>query len=162
VRLDVICINWSFLAAIAAEEKVLILATRRKKRLAQRLQTLFWVRIAVHQIGRCDLRSHLYSRCFEHEAIACAFDPLKLDGDDLRRLALSDRKAALQSSSDARGAASNTSRTLKMPGEEAFEAACELGLEGRGSKRLTAPCKSGLCKAWIKVRNELAGGSAHR
>jgi hypothetical protein len=33
-----------------------------------------------------------------------------------------------------------------------FAAACELGIEGI-AKRLTAPYKSGPCKAWIKVRN---------
>ncbi len=33
---------------------------------------------------------------FQHEAIACAFDLLRLDGDDLRRLPLSERKAKLR------------------------------------------------------------------
>ena len=33
------------------------------------------------------------------------------------------------------------------------EAACKLELEGIVSKRLTARCKSGPCKSWIKVRN---------
>jgi ATP-dependent DNA ligase len=32
--------------------------------------------------GRADF-DRLHSRCFEHEAIACAFDLLRLDGDDL-------------------------------------------------------------------------------
>jgi bifunctional non-homologous end joining protein LigD len=41
----------------------------------------------------------------------------------------------------------------QMQGEQAFQAACELGLEGIVSKRLTAPYKSGPCKSWIKVRN---------
>ncbi len=40
-----------------------------------------------------------------------------------------------------------------MPGDEAFQAACDLGIEGIVSKRLTAPYKSGPCKSWIKVRN---------
>jgi bifunctional non-homologous end joining protein LigD len=38
----------------------------------------------------------LHSRCFEHEAIACAFDLLRLEGDDLRRLPLSERKVRLR------------------------------------------------------------------
>ncbi len=38
----------------------------------------------------------LHSRGFQHEAIACAFDLLRLDGDDLRRLPLSERKAKLR------------------------------------------------------------------
>jgi ATP-dependent DNA ligase len=41
----------------------------------------------------------------------------------------------------------------EMPGEEAFQAACELGLEGIVSMPLTAPYKSDQCKSWIKVRN---------
>ncbi len=38
-------------------------------------------------------------------------------------------------------------------GAESFTAACELGLEGIVSKRLTAPYKSGPCKIWVKTRN---------
>ena len=38
----------------------------------------------------------LYSRVMDHAAIACAFDLLMLDGDDLRRRPLSERKAALR------------------------------------------------------------------
>ncbi len=45
--------------------------------------------------GRADF-DRLHSRFFEHEAIACAFDLLRLDGDDLRRLPLSERKAKLR------------------------------------------------------------------
>jgi bifunctional non-homologous end joining protein LigD len=44
-------------------------------------------------------------------------------------------------------------RLLEGEGKEVFEAACELGLEGIVSKRLTAPYKSGSSKSWIKVRN---------
>ncbi len=46
-----------------------------------------------------------------------------------------------------------TFKHVEMDGEAAFEAACELGLEGIVSKRLTAPYKSGLCKSWLKTRN---------
>ncbi len=41
------------------------------------------------------MKARLHSRCFEHEPIACAFDLLRLDGDDLRRQPLADRKATL-------------------------------------------------------------------
>jgi hypothetical protein len=46
--------------------------------------------VCTDEEGRADF-DRLHSRCFEHEAIACAFDLLRLDGDDLRRLPLSDR-----------------------------------------------------------------------
>jgi bifunctional non-homologous end joining protein LigD len=42
---------------------------------------------------------------------------------------------------------------LEADGDEVFEAACMLGLEGIVCKRRTASYKSGSCKSWIKVRN---------
>ncbi len=47
--------------------------------------------ICTDKEGRADF-DRLHSRCFEQEAIACAFDLLRLDGDDPRRLPLSERK----------------------------------------------------------------------
>ena len=38
----------------------------------------------------------LHSRAVDHEAVACAFDLMMLDGDDLRRRPLGERKAALR------------------------------------------------------------------
>jgi bifunctional non-homologous end joining protein LigD len=102
--------------------------------------------------GRADF-DRLHSRCFEHEAIACAFDLLKLEGDDLRRQPLDERKAALQKLLKRSRGGIQFVKHLQMSGEEAFEAACGLGLEGIVSKRLTSPYKSGPCKSWIKVRN---------
>ena len=37
----------------------------------------------------------LHSRCFDHAAVACAFDLLMLNGDDMRRKPFVERKAAL-------------------------------------------------------------------
>ncbi len=42
---------------------------------------------------------------------------------------------------------------FEADGEDSFRAACELGLEGIVSKRLTAPYKSEPCTSWIKVRS---------
>ncbi len=109
--------------------------------------------ICTDENGRADF-DRLHSRCFEHEAVACAFDLLRLDGVDMRRLPLSERKAALQKLLGRRkGGAIQLVAHCGLDGEEAFAAACELGLEGIVSKRLTAPYKSGPCKSWIKVRN---------
>jgi bifunctional non-homologous end joining protein LigD len=102
--------------------------------------------------GKADF-DRLHSRCFEYEAVACAFDLLRLDGSDMRRLPLSDRKAALQKLLGRTRGGIQYVAHAQMPGDEAFHAACELGIEGIVSKRLTAPYKSGPCKAWIKVRN---------
>jgi bifunctional non-homologous end joining protein LigD len=108
--------------------------------------------ICTDENGRADF-DRLHSRCFEHEAIACAFDLLRLDGDDMRRLPLADRKAALRKLLGRTREGIQYVAHAEMCGEEAFAAACELGIEGIVSKRLTAPYKSGQCKSWIKVRN---------
>jgi bifunctional non-homologous end joining protein LigD len=83
-----------------------------------------------------------------------AFDILALNGDDLRSLPLSMRKA-------------NLSRLLaRRPdgiflsdfeqgevGPDLFRAACNMGLEGRVSKRRDRPYRGGRSKDWIKVKN---------
>ncbi len=108
--------------------------------------------VCTDEDGRADF-DRLHSRCFEHEAIACAFDLLRLDGDDLRRLPLSDRKTKLQKLLARARDGIQYVWHVEADGVDSFKAACELGLEGIVSKRLTAPYKSGPCKSWIKVRN---------
>jgi bifunctional non-homologous end joining protein LigD len=108
--------------------------------------------ICTDEYGRADFE-RLHSRCFEHEAIACAFDLLRLDGDDLRRLPLSERKGKLERLLRRSRDGIQYVEHLEGDGDNVFEAACNLGLEGIVSKRLTAPYKSGPCKSWIKVRN---------
>jgi bifunctional non-homologous end joining protein LigD len=109
--------------------------------------------ICTDENGRADF-DRLHSRCFDKEAAACAFDLLKLDGDDLRRLPLYDRKEKLRKllARSTQGGIQYVAHAV-MPGDEAFDAACEMGLEGIVSKRLSAVYKSGPCKSWIKVRN---------
>ncbi len=80
-------------------------------------------------------------------------DLLRLDGDDLRRLPLSDRKAKLRKLLARARDGIQYVWQVESDGEDSFKADCELGLEGIVSKRLTAPYKSGPCKSWIKVRN---------
>ena len=41
----------------------------------------------------------LHSRCFDHLAVACAFDLLMLNGDDMRRKPFAERKAAFRDTS---------------------------------------------------------------
>ncbi len=81
-------------------------------------------------------------------SICCGFD-----GDDLRRLPLSQRKGKLQKLLRRSADGIQYVEHLEGDGDKVFEAACKLGLEGIVSKRLTAPYKSGPCKSWIKVRN---------
>jgi hypothetical protein len=43
-------------------------------------------------------------------------------------------------------------------GDALFRAACDMGLEGIVSKKMTSSYRSGKCKAWVKVKNQKAPG----
>jgi bifunctional non-homologous end joining protein LigD len=83
-----------------------------------------------------------------------AFDMLAGDGDDMRALPLSLRKANL-----ARLLARRTDGIFVAPfeqgeiGPDLFWAACNLGLEGLVSKRRDRPYRAGRSPHWIKVKN---------
>jgi bifunctional non-homologous end joining protein LigD len=81
-----------------------------------------------------------------------AFDLLQLDGRDLRQRPLIDRKAALQKLLQNAEPALVYSDHLKVSGEQVFEHACRLGLEGIVSKRVDAPYRSGRLETWRKVK----------
>jgi bifunctional non-homologous end joining protein LigD len=93
---------------------------------------------------------HIHNRLW----CACVASERRLSGgDDLRRLPLSERKAALRRLLKRSDGGIQYVHHHEDDGEKLFEAACKLGLEGIVSKRLTAPYKSGPSKSWIKVRN---------
>jgi ATP-dependent DNA ligase len=90
------------------------------------------------------------------QAVLCAFDLLALDGADLRRLPLEQRKERL-------------AKLLHQPpdgivlnahydGDSAkvFREACKLGCEGIVSKRRGSHYRSGRSTAWVKVKNPAA------
>jgi bifunctional non-homologous end joining protein LigD len=82
-----------------------------------------------------------------------AFDLLYLDGFDLRRAPLVDRKRVLAELLS--GVGLNLIRyTEHLEGDSAtvLEHACKLGLEGIVSKRADAPYRSGKNPGWIKVK----------
>jgi bifunctional non-homologous end joining protein LigD len=89
-----------------------------------------------------------------HRLVMLAFDLLFLNGQDLRRAPLLERRARLEG------------LILKDPcsaiqfsdhydgeGIDLFKGACELGLEGIVSKRAAAPYLSGQSKLWLKIKN---------
>jgi len=83
-----------------------------------------------------------------------AFDVLFVEGEDLRSLALSDRKqrlhdllARLPSGSPIRYV-----EHIAGSGASVMESARELNLEGVVSKRLDAPYRSGRSESWLKVK----------
>jgi ATP-dependent DNA ligase len=96
----------------------------------------------------------LHSGKHNDEVQLCAFDVLAMDGDDLRRLPLSMRKANLE-----RLLARRPEGIFLSPfeqgeiGPDLFRKACEFGLEGLVSKHRDRPYQSGRSKHWIKVKN---------
>lgn len=103
--------------------------------------------------GRSDF-SALHSGKHNAEVQLCAFDVLQLEGDDLRTLSLSMRKAKLERLLRGRpdGIFVNPFEQGAI-GPELFRAACAHGLEGLVSKRSDRPYRGGRSKDWIKVKN---------
>jgi bifunctional non-homologous end joining protein LigD len=95
----------------------------------------------------------LHRRHKASEAILYAFDLLELDGEDLRPLPLSARKAKLAKLLGRKPAGIVFNEHTEVDGALVFRHACKLGFEGIVSKRLNAPYRSGPSRDWIKVKN---------
>jgi bifunctional non-homologous end joining protein LigD len=81
-----------------------------------------------------------------------AFDLLSLEGDDLRRRPLEERREALaQLVHGVDGVV--FSEALETGGAVVFAHACRLGLEGIVSKRAGSRCRSGASRNWLKCLN---------
>ncbi|CAN5185785.1 DNA ligase D [soil metagenome] len=83
-----------------------------------------------------------------------AFDLLALDGEDLRKLSLVDRKAKLKTllADQPDTGPLYYSDHVVGHGKETFERACGMGLEGIISKRAEAPYRSERSKSWFKIK----------
>ena len=101
----------------------------------------------------------LHSRTADHLAVACAFDLLMVNGDDLRRQPLRERKLALGKLLLRSLDGIQYVEHAEGHGARMFEAVCKLGLEGIVSKKLDAPYKSGPSKAWLKTKNPKAAAA---
>jgi hypothetical protein len=88
------------------------------------------------------------------KTLHCAFDLLVLDGEDLRRRPIEERKRRLAALM--RGAPSSIVLNQHFDGDGAiiYKHACALGCEGIVSKRLGSPCRSGRCAHWVKPRRQ--------
>jgi bifunctional non-homologous end joining protein LigD len=101
--------------------------------------------------GRSDFDA-LHSGKHNEEVQLYAFDMLAGDGDDMRQLPLSMRKANL-----ARLLARRTEGIFNAPfeqgeiGPDLFRAACNMGLEGLVSKRRDRPYRAGRSPYWVTV-----------
>ena len=81
-----------------------------------------------------------------------AFDLLRIEREDRRKLALEVRRAQLESLV-AGVDAITFSEAIDAEGAIVFDKACEMGLEGIVSKRLGGVYSSGPCRNWVKVKN---------
>jgi bifunctional non-homologous end joining protein LigD len=84
--------------------------------------------------------------------IVFAFDLLHLDGRDIARLPLSQRKLALHALLKKPKGAIRRSSYVTGHGDEAYARACREGLEGIISKIVTAPYRGGRTGDWLKVK----------
>jgi bifunctional non-homologous end joining protein LigD len=89
-------------------------------------------------------------------AVLCAFDLLELDGEDLRRHAIENRKHLLAKLLKGSHLSLVLNEHFEEDGATVYRAACQLGCEGIVSKRLGSPYRSGRSPHWVKVKNPKA------
>jgi ATP-dependent DNA ligase len=85
-------------------------------------------------------------------AALCFFDVMFARGQDVRRLALAERRALLQQLVDP-GSGLQLVRSLEEHGESVFATACEMDLEGIVGKRADSPYQRGKQTTWVKIKN---------
>ncbi len=81
-----------------------------------------------------------------------AFDLIALDGKDLRKTPLIERKKRLAALLDGLPPPIFYSDHVVGHGAETFARACDMDLEGIVSKRADAPYRSGRTKSWMKIK----------
>jgi bifunctional non-homologous end joining protein LigD len=81
---------------------------------------------------------------------------IELDGKDLRRMPIEQRKRTLGKLVRRPHAGIVLNEVFEGDGDILFAHACELGCEGIVSKRLGSPYRSGRSPHWIKVKNPKA------
>lgn len=86
------------------------------------------------------------------EILLFAFDLLYLDGRDLRRLTLAERRHLLEQLLAGGDGAIRLSEEVTADGDEFFRVACEHGLEGIIAKRRDKPYRSGRRPEWLKIK----------
>jgi bifunctional non-homologous end joining protein LigD len=95
----------------------------------------------------------LHSKANDELVFLYAFDLLEIDGEDLRGIALEQRKARLRKLLKNRKAGIVYNDHLEGDGSVIFQHACKMGLEGVVSKRRDLPYRSGRAKSWLKIKN---------
>jgi bifunctional non-homologous end joining protein LigD len=98
----------------------------------------------------------LRGRRHDRDVFLFAFDLLELNGRDLRRRPIEDRKTTLAKLLRGAKPGLHWNEHIEEPGDIVFRHACKLGLEGIVSKRLGSPYRSGRSRDWIKMKNPAA------
>jgi len=83
----------------------------------------------------------------------CAFDMIELDGEDLRRTRIQERKRTLTKLLDRFQPGIVTNEYFEGDGAIIYKHACALGCEGIVSKRLGTPYRAGRSAHWLKIKN---------
>jgi bifunctional non-homologous end joining protein LigD len=101
-------------------------------------------------------RSAIYTA--PHRLVFFAFDLLHLNGQDLRKVPLIERRATLRGliKPDPRSPIQFSDHG-DCDGAMFFKAAAELGLEGIVSKRAGSRYRSGPSRSWLKIKNMVDG-----
>ena len=90
------------------------------------------------------------------DAVLIAFDLIELEGEDLRRTSIEQRKRKLAKLVRGPHPGIVLNEVFEGDGDVLFEHACKLGCEGIVSKRLGSPYRSGRSPHWVKVKNPKA------
>ena len=83
----------------------------------------------------------------------CAFDLLELDGRDLRRRPIEERKGLLAKLLNGQQTSIVLNQVYEGDGAIVFGLACRLGCEGIVSKRLGSIYRRGRSPLWLEVKN---------
>lgn len=87
----------------------------------------------------------------EH-AMPYAFDLLYIDGHDLRRMTLAERRHMLEDMLARQAGAIRLSEEIEADGAALLAEPCQIGLEGIIAKRGDAPYRSGRVGDWLKIK----------
>jgi bifunctional non-homologous end joining protein LigD len=98
------------------------------------------------------VRGHATNAC----AVLCAFDLLEVNGEDLRREAIEDRKRRLAGLLRLPHDGIALNEVFTADGGVIYKHACALGCEGIMSKRLGSPYRAGRSAHWLKIKNPTA------
>ena len=89
----------------------------------------------------------------DHAAILCAFDIIELDGADLRRSPIEERKQHPAWTLRKRHQGIAVNATYDGDGAVIYQHACTLGCEGIVSKRLGSAYRAGRTDQWLQMKN---------